>query len=140
MLVKRELWDQLNGFDPAFFMYAEDADFCLRAAALGYHPMVTARAVCQHEGGVSSSSERKLVLLFTGKATLVRRHFPRGLRTAGIGLLVTGVLLRAAASKVIGSASSARQQRPTTRGEDWRALWSARAEWRRGWGRATPPA
>jgi GT2 family glycosyltransferase len=138
MLVKRELWDQLDGFDPVFFMYAEDADFCLRAAALGYRPMVTARAVCQHEGGKSSSSERKLVLLFTGKATLVRRHFPPGLRTAGIGLLLTGVFLRAAASTVNGSASPARQQRPTARGADWRALWSARREWRRGWASAVP--
>lgn len=140
MLVKRELWDELDGFDPAFFMYAEDADFCLRAAALGYRPMVTARAVCQHEGGKSSSSERKLMLLFTGKATLVRRHFPRGLRAAGISFLLTGVFLRAAASTVNGSASPARQQRPTARGADWRALWSARAEWRRGWAHATPPA
>lgn len=140
MLVKRELWDELDGFDPTFFMYAEDADFCLRAAKLGYRPMVTARAVCLHEGGKSSSSTRKLVLLFTGKATLLRRHFPRGLRAAGIGLLLTGVFLRAAASTVTGSASPARQQRPTARGADWRALWSARAEWRGGWARATPPA
>ncbi len=53
MPVKRELWEELDGFDSAFFMYAEDADFCLRAAARGYRPMVTARAVCQHEGGKS---------------------------------------------------------------------------------------
>jgi GT2 family glycosyltransferase len=138
MLVKRELWDDLDGFDPAFFMYAEDADFCLRAAALGYRPMVTARAVCLHEGGKSSSSARKLVLLFTGKATLVRRHFPRGLRGPGIGLMLTGVFLRAAASTVKASASPARQHRPTARGADWRALWSARAQWRRGWPAAPP--
>jgi N-acetylglucosaminyl-diphospho-decaprenol L-rhamnosyltransferase len=140
MLVRRELWDELHGFDPSFFMYAEDADFCLRAAKLGYRPMVTARAVCLHEGGKSSSSTRKLMLLFTGKATLVRRHFPRGLRAAGIGLMLTGVFVRAAASKVTGTASPARQQRPTARGADWRALWSAHAEWRGGWARTTPPA
>ena len=27
MLVRRELWDNLGGFDPTFFMYGEDADF-----------------------------------------------------------------------------------------------------------------
>ena len=31
MLVSRELWDRLGGFDPVFFLYGEDADFCLRA-------------------------------------------------------------------------------------------------------------
>lgn len=133
MLVQRELWGKLDGFDRAFFMYSEDADFCLRAAALGYRPMVTARAVCYHEGGKSSSSAGKLILLFTGKATLVRRHFPLGLRGAGAGLLVAGVLLRSAASRLAISVSPARQRRPTALGEDWQALWAARAQWRKGW-------
>ena len=133
MLVSRELWDRLGGFDPVFFLYGEDADFCLRAAAAGYRPMVTGRAVCQHPGGRSSSSAGKLVLLFTGKATVLRRHFPRWLRGPGVGLLLGGVLLRATASRVIGTASAERQGLPTARGEDWRALWAARDEWRRGW-------
>lgn len=133
MLVRRELWDTLGGFDPVFFLYGEDADFCLRAAAAGVRPMVTARAVCQHSGGRSSTGAGKLVRLFTGKCTLVRRHFPAGLRGAGIGLLLGGVLLRATASRITGTASAARQARPTARGEDWRALWAARGEWRRGW-------
>jgi N-acetylglucosaminyl-diphospho-decaprenol L-rhamnosyltransferase len=133
MLVRRELWDTLGGFDPVFFLYGEDADFCLRAAAAGFRPLVTARAVCQHAGGRSSTGAAKLVLLFTGKCTLVRRHFPSWLRSAGIGLLLGGVLLRAAASRITGTASATRQARPTARGEDWRALWAARAEWRRGW-------
>lgn len=133
MLVSRELWDRLGGFDPVFFLYGEDADFCLRAAAAGYRPMVTGRAVCQHTGGQSSSGAGKYVLLFTGKCTLVRRHFPGWLRGPGVGLLLGGVLLRATASRVIGSASAERQGRPTARGEVWRALWAARDEWRRGW-------
>jgi N-acetylglucosaminyl-diphospho-decaprenol L-rhamnosyltransferase len=133
MLVRRQLWDTLGGFDPVFFLYGEDADFCLRAAAAGCRPMVTARAVCQHAGGRSSTGAGKLVLLFTGKATLVRRHFPAWFRSAGIGLLLGGVLLRATASRVTGTAPAARQARPTAHGEDWRALWAARDEWRRGW-------
>ena len=135
MLVRRALWDQLGGFDPAFFMYAEDADFCLRAAAAGYRPKVIARAVCYHAGGKSSSGSRKLVLLFTGKCTLVRRHFPPGLRAAGIGLLLTGVFVRATASRRIHLSASARE-RPVTRGEDWQALWADRDQWRHGWPRS----
>jgi N-acetylglucosaminyl-diphospho-decaprenol L-rhamnosyltransferase len=138
MLVKRKLWDELDGFDPAFFMYGEDADFCLRAAAKGYRPMVTARAVCQNAGGKSSSSIQKLVLLFTGKCTVARRHFPLGLRRVGVYLLVTGVLVRAAASRWSGLASLLHNDRPTAHREDWRALWSARDEWRGGWIDTTP--
>ncbi|HUY51591.1 MAG TPA: glycosyltransferase family 2 protein [Streptosporangiaceae bacterium] len=133
MLVRRTVWDQLDGFDPVFFLYGEDADFCMRAAALGWRPRVTARAVCLHLGGRSSSSNMKMLMLFKGKCTIVRRHFPRGLRGVGINLLVTGVFIRAAAGQVLGAASAARQGRPTTRAEDWRFLWTARDQWRRGW-------
>jgi N-acetylglucosaminyl-diphospho-decaprenol L-rhamnosyltransferase len=139
MLVRRELWDNLGGFDPMFFMYGEDADFCLRAAAQGWRPMVTANAVCVHEGGKSSTSIGKLILLFTGKVTLIRRHFPAGLRAVGVGLLLFGVAFRAMGSRLMNSVSPARQGRPTTRGEDWRALWTARDQWRRGWPGAVPP-
>ncbi|MGH3449972.1 MAG: glycosyltransferase family 2 protein, partial [Haloechinothrix sp.] len=73
MLVERATWDDLGGFDPTYFLYGEDADLCLRAAARGWRPVVTPEAVFIHPGGASSSSELKQVFLFTGKATLVRR-------------------------------------------------------------------
>ena len=132
MLVDRYLWKRLGGFDTAIFMYGEDADLCLRAAAAGYRPMVTARAEFQHAGGASSTSPRKLRLLFTGKATVVRRHFAPGRRALGIRLLLLGVLLRATAGRFL-NARPARQGRPTVTGADWRALWSTRRNWRRGW-------
>lgn len=133
MLVQRDLWDELGGFDPAFFMYGEDTDFCLRAIARGCRPMVTAGAVCVHAGGKSSTSVGKLILMFTGKVTVIRRHFPAGLRAVSVGLVLAGVGLRALAGRFAGSTSSVRHGRPTTRGEDWQALWAARARWREGW-------
>ena len=133
MLVKRDLWDELGGFDQTFFIYGEDADFCLRAAAVGRQPMVTARAVCHHPGGKSSSGAGKLVLLFTGKCTIVRRHFPHGLRAAGVRLLLTGVFVRATVSRWTRLSAPGRGQRPAARGEDWQRLWAARDQWRHGW-------
>ncbi|HUA27648.1 MAG TPA: glycosyltransferase family 2 protein [Streptosporangiaceae bacterium] len=138
MMLRRDLWRELGGFDPVFFMYGEDADLCLRAAKLGYRPVVTAQAVCHHSGGKSSSGAQKMILLFTGKATIVRRHFPFGLRRLGILLLVTGVFVRATASRW-HEASAARQGRPTARGEDWRALWAGRGIWRHGWSGSDRP-
>jgi N-acetylglucosaminyl-diphospho-decaprenol L-rhamnosyltransferase len=134
MLVKRDLWDELGGFDQTFFIYGEDADFCLRAAAVGHRPMVTARAVCHHPGGKSSSGAGKLVMLFTGKCTIVRRHFPPGLRAAGVRLLLIGVFVRATASRWMRLSAPGRgQQRPAARGADWQTLWAARGQWRRGY-------
>jgi N-acetylglucosaminyl-diphospho-decaprenol L-rhamnosyltransferase len=139
MLVKRELWHELAGFDLAFFMYGEDADFCLRAAKIGCRPIVTARAICHHAGGKSSSSVQKLIFLYTGKSTLIRRHFPRGLRSVGIFLLLTGVFIRAMAGNWRGItvrkdiAVRPDATRPRTRLEDWRVLWDNRKEWQKGW-------
>jgi hypothetical protein len=139
MMMKRDLWHELGGFDPVFFMYGEDADLCLRAAKIGYRPVVTAQAVCHHSGGKSSSGAQKMILLFTGKATIVHRHFPFGLRRLGIFMLLTGVFARATASRWY-EVSAARQGRPTTRGEDWRALWASRDAWRHGWPGSARPA
>jgi hypothetical protein len=94
--------------------------------------MVTARAEYRHEGGASSSSARKLILLFTGKVTVLRRHLPYGLRGAGVGLLRLGVLLRALLGRVV-TVAPRRQGRPTAAVADWRTLWAARREWSRGW-------
>ncbi|MBG0827433.1 glycosyltransferase family 2 protein [Planomonospora sp. ID67723] len=133
MLVERALWDRVGGFDTRIFMYGEDADLCLRAAAAGFRPMVTARAVFLHPGGMSSTSLRKMMLLYTGKATVVRRHFPPATRGLGLALLQAGVWLRATASRGVAPPSAERQGRPTTSRSDWLPLWKARAEWRGGW-------
>lgn len=78
LLIDRALWERLEGFDPAFFMYGEDADLCLRARTLGARPMVTARADIVHYGG---QSERvladKLVRLYRARRQLYARYWPR---------------------------------------------------------------
>lgn len=35
MLIERDLFNRLGGFDPIFFLYSDDIDLCTRAAALG---------------------------------------------------------------------------------------------------------
>jgi GT2 family glycosyltransferase len=52
-LIRRDFWNQLGGFDPAFFMYGEEADLCLRAKAFGSRPMITPKATIVHLGGAS---------------------------------------------------------------------------------------
>lgn len=46
MIIKREIFDQCEGFDPNFFMYCEDEDLCRRVRDVGFeilwHPDYTA--------------------------------------------------------------------------------------------------
>jgi GT2 family glycosyltransferase len=39
MLVRREVFEALAGFDEGFFLYWEDADFCRRARAAGWQTL-----------------------------------------------------------------------------------------------------
>jgi N-acetylglucosaminyl-diphospho-decaprenol L-rhamnosyltransferase len=52
-LVRRDAWDAVGGFDPAYFMYMEDVDLCWRLGragwAVGYQPA----AEVTHTQGVS---------------------------------------------------------------------------------------
>ena len=36
MLIRRDCWQALKGFDPDFFLYYEDVDFCVRARGAGW--------------------------------------------------------------------------------------------------------
>jgi GT2 family glycosyltransferase len=58
VLVRRDLWGQLGGFDPAFVNGCEDVDLSLRALAAGRVNVVAGRSVIRHH--VSSSPGRKL--------------------------------------------------------------------------------
>jgi len=48
MLVRRDVWDQLGGFDPGMLLYREDVDFCWRVQAAGYRVRVITDAVVYH--------------------------------------------------------------------------------------------
>jgi N-acetylglucosaminyl-diphospho-decaprenol L-rhamnosyltransferase len=119
LLISREAWDRLQGFDERYFMYGEDADLALRARLAGYRPVIYPLATLSHEIGSSSATPlHKALLLFRGKACFVRTRW-RGLRrNLALALLVAGVGLRALAGNVVRSTNAT-----------WPALWQRRHEW-----------
>jgi GT2 family glycosyltransferase len=58
MLIRRELWQQLGGFDQRYHNGCEDVDLCLRAKAAGQANAVALRSVILHH--ISASPGRKL--------------------------------------------------------------------------------
>ncbi len=126
-LIKRELWQQLEGFDPAFFMYGEEADLCFRAQKKGAQPIVTSGATIIHYGGASEKVRTdKLVRLINAKMLLIKRHFAPYSVHLGIMLLAAWPLSRYFAhtiAAVLGRSASSEPSRV------WGEVWQRREEW-----------
>jgi N-acetylglucosaminyl-diphospho-decaprenol L-rhamnosyltransferase len=88
LLIRRDLWNRLEGFRPEFFMYGEEADLCLRARRHGAQPIVTSAATVVHHGGASEKVRAdKLVRLLKAKMLLIDFHFSAETRSLARGLL-----------------------------------------------------
>src|SRR5215471_3328826 len=48
MLVRRDVWDEVGGFDAGLRLFREDTDFCWRVQAAGYRVRVVTSAVIYH--------------------------------------------------------------------------------------------
>lgn len=133
LMIPRPLWLALGGFDPAFFMYGEEADLCLRARRIGARPMVTPEATIVHYGGASEKTRAgKLCRLLKAKATLIDRHWPRGTVEIGQFLLMLWPLTR-----WIAHEAAARIKRDGIHhreiAQTWHAIWTERGDWRFGY-------
>ncbi|MBR7829947.1 glycosyltransferase [Actinospica sp. MGRD01-02] len=59
MLIRRDVWDQLKGFDRAISLFRDDLDFCWRANNAGFRVIVAPEAVIRH--AEASARERRRV-------------------------------------------------------------------------------
>lgn len=124
-LTTRALWDKLDGFDARFFMYAEEADYCLRAQALGYQAIVTPDARIIHHGGVSHHRlAGKMVKLLKGKVELINRHIAPSQRAICKALLYWYVLNK----YLLHSLKPRSPQR-----QEWRDVFQQRTDWLQGY-------
>ncbi len=128
-LIRRDLWEALDGFDRDFFMYGEEADLCLRAQKRGAKPLVTPRATIVHHGGASEPVRaEKLVRLLAAKATLIHRHWPRWKVPIGLMLLQAWPLSRLLALTLATMARRGLDARTA-----WAHVWQRRGEWSQGY-------
>jgi len=130
MLIKASLWEELGGFDPIFFMYGEEVDFCLRAKKLGYSPMFTPEAEIIHHGGASEFDQvSRWEKVFQAKSTLMRLHWSRKHFWFGLRMLLMWVATRAVIMSILGTLAP---KRFGFKKEKWAGLWRRRKEWQLG--------
>ncbi|MCW1922894.1 glycosyltransferase family 2 protein [Luteolibacter arcticus] len=133
LLSPTEVWNKLGGLDERYFMYGEDADLAMRAHAAGYRPVICPDATLIHEvGACSDTPVHKTMLLYRGKASLVRTHWTGLAQWLGLFFLATGTGLRAALSKVKAKPDSA-----NSAAARWQTLWAERNKWICGYGSPT---
>ncbi len=78
LLIRREVFEMLNGFDEDFFFYTEEADFCRRVWDLGYRVVVNPKATITHYRGASSTQDfvvlQKEKMLAESKIKYLLKH------------------------------------------------------------------
>lgn len=85
LLIDRELWGRLEGFQDRYFMYGEEADLCLRARKRGATPLLDPAATIVHYGSASDTGN-KAVSVAAARMTLIREHWTPLRRRLGIAL------------------------------------------------------
>lgn len=130
LLIKLQLWRDLGGFDKTFFMYAEEADLCLRAKKKGYESMITPDAVIVHYGG---GSERvrvdKMVRLISAKVELQKVHWPAWQKPLGRALFRIWVINRIIAYKIATTLGKNQKPDHQVALATWSEIWQRRLEW-----------
>jgi GT2 family glycosyltransferase len=83
LLVKKSLLEKIGPLDESFFLYWEDSDWGLRAAAAGFKSLVVPAAKIRHKVSVSSGgndSPFKIYHKTRGHFLFARRHAPAAAR------------------------------------------------------------
>ena len=79
LLVRRDAAEQIGWFDPAFFVYSDEVDFCRRLRDRGWRTLYVPQAVAIHHEQLSTGSvpERRIVELSRNRDLYMRKHHSR---------------------------------------------------------------
>lgn len=77
LLVKKRVFNNLEGFDENIFMYLEDVDLCKRANDLGYKVMFCPHSKISHVSGASSTNKYRInhQAWFESRKYYYKKHF-----------------------------------------------------------------
>jgi GT2 family glycosyltransferase len=96
MLVRRDVWERLGGFDPALKFFRDDVDFCWRVQAVGLRVQVVTDAVLYHR----ELGARRRRPVDGGKARRLDRRNALFVLAVNLPLLT---MLRVVGGSIVGS-------------------------------------
>jgi N-acetylglucosaminyl-diphospho-decaprenol L-rhamnosyltransferase len=74
MLVRRDAFEALGGFDEGLFLYCEDTDLCLRLWQAGHSVRFEPGALVRHVGGASSGAGETQLIAARSRVYYARKH------------------------------------------------------------------
>ena len=79
MLMKKEVFDKLRGFDTRFFVYYEDADFALRAKRMGFLSYYNSNIEIMHSGRGTTKNISHIALFYNLRSRIqfTYKHYGR---------------------------------------------------------------
>jgi GT2 family glycosyltransferase len=107
MLLRRDAFERVGGFDERFFLYAEDVDLCLRLRQGGGKLMYVAQAIVEHDRGASSATDPAATALHYRRSQIAFYRKHRGVLATS--LLRAYLALRFAIKRLVGRGRQQRQ-------------------------------
>jgi GT2 family glycosyltransferase len=111
LLIRSEMFRELDGFDERFFLYYEDVDLCRRAAARGYVNVYWAECRGRHVGGGASSRNLRwrLYCNLRGRLKYARIHFSSAAYLGAVAVVfIVAPLARTARALRVADAGAVR--------------------------------
>jgi N-acetylglucosaminyl-diphospho-decaprenol L-rhamnosyltransferase len=129
LAVRAEAYRKIGGFDPAYFMYFEDIDLCVRLRQAGYSIHFVPGALVHHHLGASSADWRTRARMIAAHNQSRYHYFSRQSRLRG--LILKWLTLKGAALRLLAAVPFV--ARPSGRDrfrqflEVWRQTWRMKA-------------
>jgi len=124
MLVRRDVWEELGGFDPALPMFRDDVDLGWRANLAG-HPVVLCPDAVVHHAEAAAHGRRRLAAVRRRAHLVDRRHALYVLTANTSALLLPLVMLRLALGGLGRAVVFLLGKQPALAGEELAAVLSA---------------
>lgn len=77
--IRKDIFNQLNGFDDSFFAHQEEIDLCWRSFNLGHQTIYCSKSMVYHVGGatLNESNPKKTFLNFRNSLLMLTKNLPK---------------------------------------------------------------
>jgi GT2 family glycosyltransferase len=106
LMVRREVLNQIQGFDEEYYLYGEDMDFCWRTKLAGWKVVYYPEATITHFGGQGGTGEKRLYATIEWHRAMwifYRKHRAPTVSMPERALVYSGIALKGALAVVVNS-------------------------------------